>query len=57
MDTSYNDLTCQICMDAEVNTAFCPCGHVYCCQTCASNLYYCPLCKTFITFVQRIHVQ
>lgn len=56
MDTEDNDWTCQICMDDIVNTAFCPCGHVYCCESCASNLTHCPLCKTFATYVQRVHV-
>lgn len=57
MDTEDNDWTCQICMDDVVNTVFCPCGHVYCCEECASNLTYCPLCKTFATYVQRVHVE
>lgn len=56
MDTESNDWTCQICMDNTVNTVFCPCGHVYCCEECASNLICCPLCKTFATYVQRVHV-
>ena len=56
-DVSSNDWACQICMDSKMNTAFCPCGHVCCCEECAQQLCYCPLCKTFITFVQRVHEQ
>ena len=56
-DSECDDWTCQICMDSEINTAFSPCGHVCSCENCSRHLPYCPMCKTFITFVQRIHVQ
>lgn len=56
-DSECDDWTCQICMDSEINTAFSPCGHVCACEKCSCHLPYCPMCKTFITFVQRIHVQ
>ena len=56
-DSTCDDWTCQICMDSEINTAFSQCGHVCSCEGCAHHLPYCPICKTFITFVQRIHVQ
>lgn len=31
-------LTCALCCDREINTAFCPCGHMVCCQLCAAQL-------------------
>ena len=49
-----NDWTCQVCMDSKISTVFCPCGHICCCEECAQQLSYCPMCKTFITFVQRV---
>lgn len=45
---------CQVCMDNEVSTAFCPCGHVVCCLDCASLCRECPLCRTQITYAQRV---
>lgn len=45
---------CQVCMDAEVSTAFCPCGHVICCVQCAGMCRECPLCRTHITYAQRV---
>ena len=56
-DAACDDWTCQICMDSKINTAFSPCGHVCSCENCARHLPYCPMCKTFITFVQRIHME
>lgn len=31
-------LTCALCCDGEINTTFCPCGHMVCCQICAAQL-------------------
>lgn len=45
---------CQICMDSEVATAFCPCGHVVCCVECSSMCKECPLCRSQITYAQRV---
>lgn len=45
---------CQICMDAEVATAFCPCGHVVCCVECSAMCKECPLCRSQITYAQRV---
>lgn len=45
---------CQVCMDSEVSTAFCPCGHVVCCVDCAGMCRECPLCRTQITYAQRV---
>ena len=46
---------CQVCMDSEVSTAFCPCGHVVCCVECATMCRECPLCRMQITYAQRGH--
>ena len=45
---------CQVCMDAKVSTAFCPCGHIVCCIACSSLCRECPLCRVQITYAQRI---
>ena len=45
---------CQICMDSEVATAFCPCGHVVCCVDCSAMCKECPLCRSQITYAQRV---
>ena len=45
---------CQICMDMEVATAFCPCGHVVCCVDCSVMCKECPLCRSQITYAQRV---
>lgn len=45
---------CQICMDTEVATAFCPCGHVVCCVECSVMCKECPLCRRQITYAQRV---
>ena len=31
-------LLCMLCCDEEIDAAFCPCGHMVCCQGCASQL-------------------
>ena len=46
--------TCQVCMDAEVSTAFCPCGHVVCCYNCSVLCKDSPICRKQITYTQRV---
>ncbi|XP_041350803.1 baculoviral IAP repeat-containing protein 2-like [Gigantopelta aegis] len=36
---------CRICMDAEVNVVFLPCGHLVCCTACAPAMRKCPICR------------
>lgn len=31
-------LLCMLCCEEETDAAFCPCGHMVCCQGCASQL-------------------
>ena len=45
---------CQICMDEEVAMAFCPCGHVVCCVECSVMCRECPICRSQITYAQRV---
>ena len=45
---------CQVCMDEEVATAFCPCGHVVCCTECSVMCRECPICRSQITYAQRV---
>ncbi len=52
--TLQDSRTCQVCMDAEVSTAFCPCGHVICCVQCSALVKECPLCRAHITYAQRV---
>lgn len=54
VNTLLESRTCQVCMDAEVTTAFCPCGHVVCCYNCSIMCKECPLCRTQITYAQRV---
>eukprot|EP00794_Sanderia_malayensis_P012949 gene12949-14281_t len=52
--TLRDSRTCQVCMDADVSTAFCPCGHVICCVQCSAVVKECPLCRAHITYAQRV---
>ena len=40
---------CVICMDAEKDIVFMPCGHLYTCETCSSKVTKCPMCRQVIT--------
>uniref|UniRef100_A0A8W8JKU2 RING-type domain-containing protein n=1 Tax=Magallana gigas TaxID=29159 RepID=A0A8W8JKU2_MAGGI len=39
---------CKICLDADIGVVFLPCGHLCCCQTCASEVPHCPVCRANI---------
>lgn len=54
VESLLDNKICQVCMDSEVSTAFCPCGHVVCCVDCATMCRECPLCRTQITYAQRV---
>ena len=45
---------CRVCMDADIDTAFCPCGHLVCCSSCSDRLDSCPMCRSQITQMQHI---
>jgi len=40
---------CSICLAADRQILFLPCRHVCCCQSCASTLQLCPICRTAAT--------
>lgn len=51
---------CSVCIDRPVNTAVVPCGHTFCghCTTAlqARSTRHCPICRTPIGRVMRIHI-
>ncbi|KAF7708119.1 E3 ubiquitin-protein ligase MYLIP-B [Silurus meridionalis] len=49
-------LTCVLCCDKEINTAFCSCGHMVCCKLCAGQLQWCPVCRSEIDRVQHVYL-
>ena len=51
-----NTPICHICMDADTNTAFQPCGHAVSCRTCAPNLSHCPICRRDIVGIVNIYI-
>jgi hypothetical protein len=46
---------CKVCMDAEFNIVFLPCGHLVCCSSCAPALRNCPICRTLIRGTVRTY--
>ncbi|KAK9961169.1 hypothetical protein ABG768_008973 [Culter alburnus] len=49
-------LTCALCCEQEINAAFCPCGHMFCCYNCASQLQCCPVCRSEVDRVQHVYL-
>lgn len=43
---------CCVCMDAEANIVFIPCGHLCACQECSKEISFCPMCRKGITMTQ-----
>nr|XP_009861189.1 E3 ubiquitin-protein ligase MYLIP [Ciona intestinalis] len=41
-------LTCRVCLDAEIDSAFVPCGHQVCCKYCAARCEKCPICRQHV---------
>lgn len=56
LDNIHQALLCKICMDATIDTVFCPCGHWVCCSECGQNIEKCPLCRTKITLHQKVYM-
>ncbi len=54
LELLQDELLCRVCMDCDIDTAFCPCGHLACCSGCAARLDACPLCRSAISQTQRI---
>jgi hypothetical protein len=47
-------MSCRICMDRAIDTAFFPCAHVMACGECGARCDRCPLCRAPIQHSQRI---
>lgn len=48
-DDTVLEAECVICMDAKSEVVFVPCGHMCCCQPCASKeMESCPMCRSTI---------
>ncbi len=47
---------CKVCMDAEVNIVFLPCGHLVCCSNCAPALRNCAVCRELIRGTVRTYL-
>jgi len=47
---------CVVCMDQKATIAMLPCGHLCCCEKCASGMKACPLCRAPISKTQVIYV-
>lgn len=49
-------LLCVVCCQEEIDAAFCPCGHLVCCQGCAAQLEVCPVCRSEVDKVQHVYL-
>ncbi|XP_063226702.1 E3 ubiquitin-protein ligase MYLIP isoform X2 [Bacillus rossius redtenbacheri] len=47
-------MSCRICMDRVIDTAFFPCAHMMTCSDCAARCERCPLCRAHIDHSCRI---
>uniref|UniRef100_UPI00358F4C6D E3 ubiquitin-protein ligase MYLIP n=1 Tax=Myxine glutinosa TaxID=7769 RepID=UPI00358F4C6D len=47
---------CVMCCQQEVGVVFCPCGHVICCEPCASHIQVCPVCRHDVERIQQIYL-
>ena len=43
-ETLRSNMTCKICLDAQVGKLFLPCRHLVCCEKCSAAVRKCPLC-------------
>ncbi|XP_031442310.1 E3 ubiquitin-protein ligase MYLIP-A [Clupea harengus] len=49
-------LLCALCCEGQIDAAFCPCGHMVCCQSCATRLQLCPVCRSAVENVQHVYL-
>lgn len=49
-------MLCMLCCEEEINSAFCPCGHTVCCESCAAQLQSCPVCRSRVEHVQHVYL-
>ncbi|KAG8442359.1 hypothetical protein GDO86_011234 [Hymenochirus boettgeri] len=47
-------MLCMLCCEEEINSTFCPCGHMVCCERCATQLQSCPVCRASVEHVQHV---
>ena len=45
--------SCKICMDAEIEIVFLPCGHMVTCSNCAVTMASCPICRNDIKYTVK----
>eukprot|EP00917_Polyrhabdina_sp_WS-2016_P008577 GHVP01019209.1.p1 GENE.GHVP01019209.1~~GHVP01019209.1.p1 ORF type:complete len:248 (+),score=26.08 GHVP01019209.1:67-810(+) len=50
------DRVCAVCLDALPGCVFDPCGHLVCCEDCASRCSVCPVCKSAIKKSLKIYM-
>jgi len=48
--------TCKICLEANIEVMFLPCGHLVSCHGCASLVSRCSLCGASVTDVVKIYM-
>ncbi|XP_031996630.1 E3 ubiquitin-protein ligase MYLIP isoform X1 [Hylobates moloch] len=49
-------MLCMVCCEEEINSTFCPCGHTVCCESCATQLQSCPVCRSCVEHVQHVYL-
>uniref|UniRef100_A0A8W8JLT5 RING-type domain-containing protein n=1 Tax=Magallana gigas TaxID=29159 RepID=A0A8W8JLT5_MAGGI len=42
-------IKCKFCQESDLEVVLEPCGHLCCCQTCASRCDRCPICRAEIS--------
>jgi hypothetical protein len=47
---------CKICMDRDIDAIFLPCGHVYCCSSCAEVVSKCPFCRKPVEHITKAYL-
>ncbi|XP_028836367.1 E3 ubiquitin-protein ligase MYLIP-B [Denticeps clupeoides] len=49
-------LLCALCCEEEIDSTFCPCGHMVCCYSCAGQLQCCPVCRSEVDRIQHVYL-
>lgn len=48
--------TCKICLEADISVVYMPCGHLICCDGCASLVSRCGVCETPVRDTVKIYM-
>lgn len=48
--------TCKICLEADIEVVFIPCGHLVSCHGCSSLVSRCSLCQSSVTDTVKIYM-